>query len=223
MSAFAEELDKKLDDAAKRRGDYRRQLRDKMVAQSDGSRKFANLAGHIMDTIVRPRMDDLAERFDHARVAEDIDTAHPYHCTSRFGRTDRYPATAQIELGIGHDEAIENVALYYSVSIIPVYLDFEKKDEIRFSIDTLNESWLVAWVEEKLLRFLDTYLRLEQVEQYQRDNLVIDPVCGMTVNKAMSAAFAEYQGQAYYFCVQGCRDRFVADPAGFLNDINPSS
>lgn len=52
MSPFAEELDQKLDEAARRRGNYQRQLRDQMVAQADGSRKFAKLAGHIMDALV---------------------------------------------------------------------------------------------------------------------------------------------------------------------------
>ena len=39
-----------------------------------------------------------------------------------------------------------------------------------------------------------------------------DPVCGMTVPVATAAARAEVNGRTYYFCCQGCRDRFLAAP-----------
>ena len=44
----------------------------------------------------------------------------------------------------------------------------------------------------------------------------IDPVCGMTVDPASPGASAVVDGTPYYFCCQGCADRFVADPASYL-------
>lgn len=44
---------------------------------------------------------------------------------------------------------------------------------------------------------------------------VLDPVCGMTVIASSTTASAEFEGQAYYFCCTGCRERFVSDPARF--------
>ena len=38
-----------------------------------------------------------------------------------------------------------------------------------------------------------------------------DPVCGMSVNQAQAKS-AVYQGHAYYFCSQACREKFEADP-----------
>jgi Cu+-exporting ATPase len=43
-----------------------------------------------------------------------------------------------------------------------------------------------------------------------------DPVCGMTVDPATAAARADHAGRTYYFCSQGCRDKFVADPARYV-------
>jgi YHS domain-containing protein/uncharacterized membrane protein YraQ (UPF0718 family) len=43
----------------------------------------------------------------------------------------------------------------------------------------------------------------------------IDPVCGMQVQTALAPATAEHAGQIHYFCSDGCRDRFTADPARF--------
>ncbi|MBL8902043.1 MAG: heavy metal translocating P-type ATPase [Rhizobiales bacterium] len=48
---------------------------------------------------------------------------------------------------------------------------------------------------------------------------VIDPVCGMTVDPATAKHKAEHQGQSYYFCSAGCRTKFVATPAKYLDKI----
>ena len=43
-----------------------------------------------------------------------------------------------------------------------------------------------------------------------------DPVCGMTVNPA-TARSADVRGETYYFCSEGCRTKFVADPDKYLS------
>ena len=45
---------------------------------------------------------------------------------------------------------------------------------------------------------------------------VKDPVCGMSVNPATAAHHAEHDGETYYFCAQRCKEKFVADPARYL-------
>ena len=45
----------------------------------------------------------------------------------------------------------------------------------------------------------------------------IDPICGMTVDSDNpKGGSAQHAGQTYYFCSDGCRDRFVRDPARFI-------
>jgi len=45
----------------------------------------------------------------------------------------------------------------------------------------------------------------------------IDPVCGMTVDpvKARGGSF-EHDGTTFYFCCPGCREKFAADPSGWI-------
>ena len=43
-----------------------------------------------------------------------------------------------------------------------------------------------------------------------------DPVCKMTVSPESAAASYDYNGENYYFCAVGCRDRFAADPKKYL-------
>src|SRR5215472_13065976 len=50
-----------------------------------------------------------------------------------------------------------------------------------------------------------------------------DPVCGMTVDAASAKHSAEHGGHSYYFCSQGCRSKFLADPHHFLSAKHETS
>jgi Cu+-exporting ATPase len=45
----------------------------------------------------------------------------------------------------------------------------------------------------------------------------IDPVCGMTVDKANPSATFAYQDRTFYFCSKGCAAKFQADPERYLH------
>ena len=44
-----------------------------------------------------------------------------------------------------------------------------------------------------------------------------DPVCGMAVDAHTTAHRATLDGRSYYFCSGGCRERFLASPASYLD------
>ena len=41
------------------------------------------------------------------------------------------------------------------------------------------------------------------------------PVCNMPVDPQTAPA-ADYQGQDYYFCSEGCNERFLLDPSRYV-------
>src|SRR5262245_62470597 len=44
-----------------------------------------------------------------------------------------------------------------------------------------------------------------------------DPVCGMSVDaEAPKGGVHDHEGQRYYFCSAGCREKFRADPTRYL-------
>ncbi|MBI1734125.1 MAG: YHS domain-containing protein [Candidatus Rokubacteria bacterium] len=43
-----------------------------------------------------------------------------------------------------------------------------------------------------------------------------DPVCHMDVEPAKAAAQSKHQGQTYYFCAVGCKQKFDRDPEKYL-------
>ncbi len=45
----------------------------------------------------------------------------------------------------------------------------------------------------------------------------VDPVCGMKVDPSTARHKLEHAGQTYYFCSNGCRTKFEADPAKYLH------
>lgn len=50
-----------------------------------------------------------------------------------------------------------------------------------------------------------------------------DPVCGMKVDPASSKHHAEYQGSTFHFCSTRCREKFVANPAHYLQPTESSA
>ena len=47
-------------------------------------------------------------------------------------------------------------------------------------------------------------------------DMATDPVCGMKVDIGARGPSFEHRGETYYFCSQGCRTKFAADPERYL-------
>jgi copper-(or silver)-translocating P-type ATPase len=52
---------------------------------------------------------------------------------------------------------------------------------------------------------------------------VKDPVCGMTVDPATAMNSATYEGKTFWFCSEGCRAKFMADPKTFADGPKSST
>ena len=48
------------------------------------------------------------------------------------------------------------------------------------------------------------------------DIVLLDPVCGMTVDRDHARHLAEHDGVVYAFCSLGCRTRFVKEPTAYV-------
>ena len=49
------------------------------------------------------------------------------------------------------------------------------------------------------------------------DIVLLDPVCGMTVDRAHARHLAEHTGVVYAFCSVGCRTAFIKEPDAYLS------
>ncbi len=50
-------------------------------------------------------------------------------------------------------------------------------------------------------------------------HLATDPVCGMTVDPHAGKPTDDHEGRIYYFCSDGCRTKFAADPDRYLTKV----
>lgn len=46
--------------------------------------------------------------------------------------------------------------------------------------------------------------------------MATDPVCGMDVDESDPPAQTDYQGTTYFFCAEGCREKFEANPDEYV-------
>jgi xanthine dehydrogenase accessory factor len=53
------------------------------------------------------------------------------------------------------------------------------------------------------------------------DIVLLDPVCGMTVDRAHARHLAEHEGIVYAFCRMGCRTAFLQEPAAYVTGPSP--
>jgi xanthine dehydrogenase accessory factor len=54
------------------------------------------------------------------------------------------------------------------------------------------------------------------------DIVLVDPVCGMTVDRASARHLAEHAGVVYAFCRMGCRTAFIREPEAYVGAGAPA-
>ena len=214
LSDLERKIKEKLALSEERQQLQRNHVQHQMAEAEARHQRYTALADRLMQEVIRPRMEKLKTLFDNARMSEARSSRHT--CCCQFEHTSRFPATASLEMGVTRDGEIKTAVLQYELEVLPVFFPVEGRDQLTMPLDQADEEKAAAWVEAKLLQFVDTYLRLESSDHYQQGNMVPDPVCGMRVNKAFAAAQMTYRGQTYYFCVPECRARFAESPERYL-------
>jgi len=176
--------------------------------------RYTAVADRLMQAVIRPRMEKLKSLFDNARMPDTQNSRHT--CCFQFEHTDRFPATVRLELSVTRDGEIKTVVLKYQLEILPVFFALEGQDQLTMLLEEVEDKKAAAWVETKILQFVDSYLRLETSNQHQEEDLVIDPVCGIRVNKAFAHDQMTLNGQTYYFCTAECQVRFAENTQRYL-------
>ena len=198
------------------RGEERRRS---MAPLSRRIELFERLARGWMDETVLPALRTLAQAFPNGRLLAEPPGI--YRARVEFVRNDEFPVFAGAEVTIAHDPEIEHAWVWFSPSIIPILMDCAPQSSVELGLDAPDSERLSEFLGDKIVQFVADYLRVREPETfYQRENLVTDPVCGMTFRRMEAAASLEREGRRYFFCIEECRDRFAAEPERYLR---PSS
>ncbi len=87
-------------------------------------------------------------------------------------------------------------------------MEYRRDKEEDFPLEGADTA-IGLWVEEKIIEFVETYLRLETHPFYQKDNIVIDPVCGMQIYSVATTSKIEFPDRTIYFCSEACKEAFL--------------
>lgn len=215
LAAFERSIEERLTSAQARRRESQQVLSCEMAEHERRTQQFEKTSARVMELIIRPYVQKLVSVFPNAHLLTDGGSTR-HHSVCRFDHTPDYPASTKLDFGVSPDVKITNVIVTYTLEILPVFFEFDGHDQIAVRLSAVDEPALSSWGRAKLLAFVDTYLRLQLVEQYQQENIVVDPVCGMSLNRANARASFEHEGQTYYFCVDECCTKFKRDPARYV-------
>ena len=172
-------------------------------------RRFNERASFLSTAIIQPRLEILSGYFSNASRSKD---EHDFHYTYWFGFTERFPVSTNIAVGVEHDVRFEKIVVAYSAAMVPQFIKLNERDRLTLPLEDAPEEVVAKWIEDRLLEFLDGYLRLDRGGEDFTDESVTDPVCGMRITRSSAAASDSFRGHPYFFCCQDCQVRFERDP-----------
>ena len=175
--------------------------------------RFEKHAARLNEMIVQPRLETLASYFVNASLTKNEPAGH---CSCWFGYSERFPASTKVAFAIEHDVRFEKIALSYEAWMVPVFIKLNERDKMTFALDDVQDDAVARWVEERLLEFLDAYLRIDRGGEEFDEEAATDPVCGMRINRSVAAASDSYLGHPYFFCSQECKERFSRRPTDYV-------
>lgn len=170
--------------------------------------RLTAVAKYLTEEVVLPRMEELVRHFDNGKFeAQHADFGSS--CICDFAHTQRFPATVKLVIALLPSDD-RSLTARYDLSILPVFMEFNHSSEEDFPLNC-DEELFAVWVDNKILEFVDTYILLETHPFYQKDNTVIDIVCGMHIPSTSATSSMEWQGRTFYFCSEHCREAFIKD------------
>jgi hypothetical protein len=159
-------------EAVERHRKRRQQLLERQLAEDvERSRRFGKIADRVVQMVIRPRVARLVAHFENAELLP-VDAVTRYHCVCRFRHTGQFPASTKLDVAVSHDARFEHLLVLYELEIFPIPFPFEGRSELAFQIGAVDEDLAAAWVEERIVSFVDTYLRLGGEEGSREQNVL---------------------------------------------------
>ena len=177
--------------------------------------RFNELAAQVFVEVVQPRMGLLREFFENTRYQADTQA---YRASVSFDSDNEYLGSFKFEVSIGCDQDIRKYVVVSRTRIVPILMDFEREASISLPVDGITREDVATFVNDKILLCVDTYLRFQNCPHYKRDGSVVDPVCGMSVQRKAAGQVTLLNGSTYYFCSRACQEKFSENPLRFTSE-----
>jgi hypothetical protein len=167
--------------------------------------RYAAVLPRVLE-VARPRLEVLARRLgDRAAVTPEVSG------NTRSARFAVKSPLARIELTFGAfpDREARSVVAEYDLRIVPVLMRYESHAEFATPIDEPDLGGLGRWLDDRIVGFVETFMKLHESEQYAKDQYVEDPVAGVRFPQFAAGATLEHQGRTYFFVDERTRREFA--------------
>ena len=105
---------------------------------------------------------------------------HGGFVTFSIPRGEHCPANIELRFGLEAGVAVDSLILFYDLEIVPVFIEFERHDQVALPLDPSSVEKAVEWFKRKALAFTKTYVSLFFNPEYQKGSEVPDVVLGRT-------------------------------------------
>jgi YHS domain-containing protein len=88
-------------------------------------------------------------------------------------------------------------------------MKFDDRAALAMPLDKIDEGKVAQWVDDRIVKFVQTVAAVHQNQYYLKDHLVTDPVAGVQMPKYAAKATLAAGGQTYYFISDETRNEFA--------------
>ena len=175
-------------------------------ARQDRLVTFEERLGELA-AVWKPRLEALVGRFGDEVEATPQVTASGRSATFEFASK---LARIRLRFSASTDRDVGKVILDYDLEITPVLMTYDSHERAEWPIDAVDEAAVGAWVDDRIVDFVKTYLSLHENQYYLKNHMVEDPIAGVRFPRFAAAASLEWEGKTYYFVGEETRQEFRA-------------
>jgi hypothetical protein len=146
--------------------------------------------------IARPRLQVLADGAgDRAKVTPSV--SHTRRAVTFEFRTPKAGIT--VTFSVAPNEAVTDAVVDYDVQIVPVLWKFDSHAEFVAPIAGFDADALARWLDDRIVGFVDLFIRINEGEMFAKEERVEDPVAKVEFPKFAAGATLEHDGKTVYF------------------------
>jgi YHS domain-containing protein len=156
--------------------------------------------------IARPRLDALAKR-----AGERVAVTPSVSQTRRAAKFEFKSPRAYLTLtfSVAPDAAVKNVVVEYDLRIVPVLWKVDSHAEFTTPIDAFDVDGLTKWLDDRIVGFVELYIKINEGELYDKAEYVEDPIAKVRFPKFAAGATLEHGGQTYFFIDERSKQDFA--------------
>lgn len=156
--------------------------------------------------IARPRLELL---LDHFKDKMDVKPAISQHLREVVLKLDSPLARIDLTFRLSHDAEVRNLVLDQTLEVLPILMRFDDHSGLTVPLDKIDDAKITQWLDDRIVKFVQTVGAIHQNQYYLKDHLVTDPVAGVQMPKYAAKSVLEADGTKYYFISDETRDQFA--------------